>query len=116
VPVLTDSAPNDSAPTDSAPIDSVPIDSVPIDSVLAQSLLPGDLLARIHEREPPYDREDDSLDFVLRDAAAGGICAFGIGEAAYELVLFDSTTDAQPPPDGRYASTGAKISTSLSPA
>ncbi|MET4704402.1 acyl-CoA dehydrogenase family protein [Frigoribacterium sp. UYMn621] len=63
-----------------------------------------------------HDRGDDSLDFVLRDAAAGEIYAFAISEAGNDLVLFDSTTDARPLPDGGYAFTGTKIFTSLSPA
>ena len=63
-----------------------------------------------------HDRGDDSLDFVLRDAAAGEIYAFAISEAGNDLVLFDSTTDARPLPDGGYEFTGSKIFTSLSPA
>ena len=63
-----------------------------------------------------HDRGDDSLDFVLRDAAAGEIYAFAISEAGNDLVLFDSTTHAQPLPDGGYSFTGTKIFTSLSPA
>ena len=63
-----------------------------------------------------HDRGDDSLDFVLRDAAAGEIYAFAISEAGNDLVLFDSTTDAKPLADGGYAFTGTKIFTSLSPA
>jgi alkylation response protein AidB-like acyl-CoA dehydrogenase len=62
-----------------------------------------------------HDRGDDSLDFVLRDAAAGEIFAFAISEAGNDLVLFDSTTDARPLPDGGYEFTGTKIFTSLSP-
>jgi alkylation response protein AidB-like acyl-CoA dehydrogenase len=63
-----------------------------------------------------HDRGDDSLDFVLRDAAAGEIYAFAVSEAGNDLVLFDSTTDARPLPDGGYAFSGTKIFTSLSPA
>ncbi|MFM9919827.1 acyl-CoA dehydrogenase family protein [Lacisediminihabitans sp. H27-G8] len=63
-----------------------------------------------------HDRGDDSLDFVLRDVAAGEIYAFAISEAGNDLVLFDSTTDARPLSDGGYAFTGTKIFTSLSPA
>ncbi len=62
-----------------------------------------------------HDRGDASLDFVLREAAAGEIFAFAISEAGNDLVLFDSTTDARPLPDGGYAFTGTKIFTSLSP-
>jgi len=63
-----------------------------------------------------HDRGDETLDFVLRDAAAGEIYAFAISEAGNDLVVFDSTTDATPLPDGGYAFTGTKIFTSLSPA
>ena len=63
-----------------------------------------------------HDRGDDSLAFVLRDASAGEIYAFAISEAGNDLVLFDSTTDARPLPDGGYEFTGSKIFTSLSPA
>jgi alkylation response protein AidB-like acyl-CoA dehydrogenase len=63
-----------------------------------------------------HERGDDSLDFVLRDAAAGEIYAFAISEAGNDLVLLDSTTEAHPLPDGGYAFTGTKVFTSLSPA
>jgi alkylation response protein AidB-like acyl-CoA dehydrogenase len=62
-----------------------------------------------------HDSGDESLDFVLRDAAAGEIFAFAISEAGNDLVLFDSTTDARPLQGGGYAFTGTKIFTSLSP-
>ncbi|MET4783090.1 acyl-CoA dehydrogenase family protein [Glaciihabitans sp. UYNi722] len=62
------------------------------------------------------DRGDDSLEFVLREAAAGEVFAFAISEAGNDLVLFGSNTDARPQPDGSYAFTGTKIFTSLSPA
>ena len=62
-----------------------------------------------------HDRGDPSLDFVLREAAAGEIYAFAISEAGNDLVLFGSTTDARPLPDGGYAFTGTKVFTSLSP-
>ncbi|MCU1572311.1 MAG: acyl-CoA dehydrogenase [Micrococcaceae bacterium] len=61
-------------------------------------------------------RGDTSLDFVLSEAAAGEVFAFGNSEAGNDSVLFDSTTVAQPQPDGSYAFTGTKIFTSLSPA
>lgn len=61
------------------------------------------------------ERGDSSLSFVLREAAAGEIFAFAISEPGNDLVLFDSTTDARPQPDGGYAFTGTKIFTSLSP-
>ncbi|WP_104138559.1 acyl-CoA dehydrogenase family protein [Arthrobacter sp. ZGTC131] len=61
-------------------------------------------------------RGDASLDFVLREAAAGEIFAFGNSEAGNDSVLFDSLTDARPLPGGGYSFTGTKIFTSLSPA
>ena len=63
-----------------------------------------------------HDRGDESLDFVLREAGAGEVFAFGLSEAGNDLVLFGSTTDAHPEPDGSYRFTGTKIFTSLSPA
>jgi alkylation response protein AidB-like acyl-CoA dehydrogenase len=62
------------------------------------------------------DRGDDSLDFLLREAGTGEVFGFGISEPGNDLVLFGSTTDAQPRPDGGYAFTGTKVFTSLSPA
>ncbi|WP_246165394.1 acyl-CoA dehydrogenase family protein [Arthrobacter yangruifuii] len=61
-------------------------------------------------------RGDNSLDFVLREAAAGELFAFGISEPGNPAVLFDSHTAAQPTGGGGYAFTGTKIFTSLSPA
>jgi alkylation response protein AidB-like acyl-CoA dehydrogenase len=60
-------------------------------------------------------RGDDSLAFVLDEAARGEIFAFGNSEAGNDLVLFDSTTRATPLSDGSYEFTGRKIFTSLSP-
>ncbi len=62
------------------------------------------------------ERGDTSLDWVLKDAAAGELFAFGNSEAGNDLVLFDSTTKAVPRKDGSYAFTGTKIFTSLAPA
>lgn len=62
-----------------------------------------------------HDRGDDSLDWVLADAAAGELFAFGNSEAGNDLVLWDSTTKAETV-EGGYAFTGTKIFTSLSPA
>jgi alkylation response protein AidB-like acyl-CoA dehydrogenase len=62
------------------------------------------------------DRGDDSLDFVLREAGEGEVFGFGISEAGNDLVLFGSTTEAAPQPDGGYRYTGTKVFTSLSPA
>jgi alkylation response protein AidB-like acyl-CoA dehydrogenase len=60
-------------------------------------------------------RGDESLDFVLKEAANGEIFAFGNSEAGNDSVLFDSRTTAEPLPDGGYSFTGTKIFTSLSP-
>jgi alkylation response protein AidB-like acyl-CoA dehydrogenase len=62
------------------------------------------------------DRGDDSLEFVLTEAAAGEVFAFAISEAGNDLVLFGSATEAKPLDGGAYAFTGTKIFTSLSPA
>ncbi|TQL48427.1 alkylation response protein AidB-like acyl-CoA dehydrogenase [Homoserinimonas aerilata] len=61
------------------------------------------------------DRGDTSLDHVLTEAAEGEIFAFGISEPGNDLVLFGSSTEARPLPDGGYAFTGTKIFTSLAP-
>ncbi|HEU4668997.1 MAG TPA: acyl-CoA dehydrogenase family protein [Arthrobacter sp.] len=61
-------------------------------------------------------RGDDSLDFVLKEAANGEVFAFGNSEAGNDSVLFDSRTTATPVPGGGYSFTGTKIFTSLSPA
>lgn len=61
------------------------------------------------------DRGDSSLEFVLREAAAGEIFAFGVSEAGNDLVLFGSDTSAVPEPAGGYRFTGRKIFTSLAP-
>src|SRR6185437_8209904 len=62
------------------------------------------------------DRGDDSLEFLLREAGAGEVFGFGLSEAGNDLVLFGSTTEARPEPDGSYRYFGTKIFTSLSPA
>lgn len=62
-----------------------------------------------------HDRGDASLDFVLDEAAAGEVFAFGVSEAGNDLVLFGSTVEARPLPDGGVAYTGTKTFTSLSP-
>jgi alkylation response protein AidB-like acyl-CoA dehydrogenase len=61
------------------------------------------------------DRGDDSLRFVLEEAARGEIFAFGNSEAGNDLVMFDSRTRAERQPDGAYRYTGTKIFTSLAP-
>ncbi|GHG40357.1 acyl-CoA dehydrogenase [Sinomonas cellulolyticus] len=61
------------------------------------------------------DRGDETLEFVLEEAAAGEVFAFGVSEAGNDAVLFDSITDAVPQPDGGYSFTGTKVFTSLAP-
>lgn len=61
-------------------------------------------------------RGDDSLHYVLTEAVAGEVFAFGNSEAGNDQVLFDSNTVAVPLGDGGYSFTGTKIFTSLSPA
>lgn len=63
-----------------------------------------------------HERGDDSLDYVLAEAAAGEVFAFGNSEAGNDSVLFDSNTVATPLAGGGYSFTGTKIFTSLSPA
>jgi alkylation response protein AidB-like acyl-CoA dehydrogenase len=62
------------------------------------------------------ERGDNSLDWILDEAAAGEVFAFGNSEPGNDLVLFDSLTTATKTGDGGYAFTGTKIFTSLSPA
>lgn len=62
-----------------------------------------------------HDRGDSSLDWVLRDADAGELFAFGNSEPGNDLVLWDSLTRVEAV-DGGYAFTGTKIFTSLAPA
>lgn len=59
---------------------------------------------------------DSSCDFILEEAAAGEVFAFGVSEAGNDLVLFGSASDAVPDGEGGYAFHGTKIFTSLSPA
>ena len=60
-------------------------------------------------------RGDHSLDWVLEEAAAGEVFAFGISEPANDCVLQGSNTKAVPQDDGCYLLSGVKIFTSLSP-
>jgi alkylation response protein AidB-like acyl-CoA dehydrogenase len=60
-------------------------------------------------------RGDTSVEFVLRDAAAGEVFAFGNSEAGNDLVMFGSRTRAERQPDGGYRFHGTKIFTSLGP-
>lgn len=57
---------------------------------------------------------EGSLDWVLRDAAAGEIFAFGISEAGNEAVLMDAYATAVPEEAG-YCISGMKVFTTLSP-
>ncbi|WP_324649475.1 acyl-CoA dehydrogenase family protein [Georgenia sp. H159] len=61
-------------------------------------------------------RGDGSCDFILEEAAAGEVFAFGVSEAGNDLVLFGSGSDAVPDGAGGYSFHGTKIFTSLSPA
>lgn len=63
-----------------------------------------------------HQRGDESLDYVLSEAVAGEVYAFGNSEAGNDAVLFDSNTVATVQESGGYAFTGTKIFTSLSPA
>lgn len=58
---------------------------------------------------------DHSLQFVLDDAEAGELFAFGVSEKGNDRVLTDSVTRVEKV-DGGYRYTGEKIFTSLSPA
>lgn len=69
----------------------------------------------LHDRETGPDGEGP-LDWVLRDAVAGEVFAFGISEAGNEAVLMDAFSTAEPEHDGGYLVTGTKIFTTLSPA
>jgi alkylation response protein AidB-like acyl-CoA dehydrogenase len=60
------------------------------------------------------DAGDTSLQWVLDEAAAGEVFAFGVSEAGNDRVLTDSMTTVIETPDG-YSYTGEKIFTSLSP-
>ena len=62
-----------------------------------------------------HERGDASLDWVLADAEAGELFAFGLSEPGNDLVLWDSLTTVERV-DGGYAFTGTKIFTSLAPA
>ena len=62
------------------------------------------------------ERGDTLLEWILDEASAGELFAFGNSEAGNDLVLFDSLTRAVPGKDGSYAFTGTKIFTSLAPA
>ena len=67
----------------------------------------------LHDRGLGGDTEG-SLDWVLRDAVAGEIFAFGISEAGNDAVLMDAFSEAIPDDLG-YLVTGTKVFTTLSP-
>lgn len=60
------------------------------------------------------DAGDTTLQWVVDEAAAGEVFAFGVSEAGNDRVLTDSVTTVTKTPDG-YSYTGTKIFTSLSP-
>jgi alkylation response protein AidB-like acyl-CoA dehydrogenase len=62
-----------------------------------------------------HDRGDASLEWVLRDAEAGELFAFGNSEPGNDLVLWDSLTHVETV-EGGFSFTGTKIFTSLAPA
>jgi len=64
------------------------------------------------------DRGDDSLAWVLDDAARGEVFAFGISEPGNDLVLWDAMTTAERVETGSgrgWAFSGTKVFTSLAP-
>ena len=60
------------------------------------------------------DHGDTTLQWLLDEAQAGEVFAFGVSEAGNDRVLTDSVTTVTETPDG-YSFTGTKIFTSLSP-
>lgn len=64
------------------------------------------------------ERGDDSLAWILADAEAGELFAFGNSEPGNDLVMWDSLTTVErvETPVAGYAFTGTKIFTSLAPA
>lgn len=62
-----------------------------------------------------HERGDDSLDWLLREAAQGEVFGFGYSEAGNDLVLLGSRTEARPDGAGGYTFHGRKIFTSNSP-
>lgn len=61
-----------------------------------------------------HDRGIETLDWVLDDAVAGEIFAFGISEPGNKAVLMDAFSTAQPD-DAGYVVSGTKVFTTLSP-
>ncbi|WP_167142832.1 acyl-CoA dehydrogenase family protein [Canibacter zhoujuaniae] len=62
-----------------------------------------------------FEQGDKSLEWVLKEAAAGEIFAFGISEPGNDVVLLDAKTTADKNADG-YLISGTKVFTTLSPA
>ncbi len=62
-----------------------------------------------------HGRGEAVTDFILTDALAGEVYAFGISEPGNDLVLFGSSTRAEPDGAGGFSFHGTKIFTSLSP-
>ncbi|KWW97667.1 acyl-CoA dehydrogenase [Carbonactinospora thermoautotrophica] len=62
-----------------------------------------------------YRSGDESLTWLLKEAAAGEVFAAGHGEPGNDLVLAHSNTRAEPVQGGGYRFYGRKIFTSLSP-
>lgn len=62
-----------------------------------------------------HERGVNTLDWVLRDAVAGEVFAFGISEAGNEAVLLDAFSTAEPDGDGGFRVSGTKVFTTLSP-
>lgn len=62
-----------------------------------------------------YDSGDNRLRWILRDAAAGELFAFGISETENDSILLDSFCSAEPDGSGGYRISGKKIFTTLSP-
>src|SRR5690625_6292415 len=60
-------------------------------------------------------RGDSSCDFILEEAAAGEVFAFGGSEAGNDLVLFRSGSDAVPAGARGHGFHGTKTRTSFSP-
>ncbi|MFC7026220.1 acyl-CoA dehydrogenase family protein [Promicromonospora thailandica] len=63
-----------------------------------------------------HERGDSSLDWLLREAAAGEVFGFGYSEPGNDLVLLGSRTEARPDGAGGFTFHGRKIFTSNSPA
>jgi alkylation response protein AidB-like acyl-CoA dehydrogenase len=62
-----------------------------------------------------HERGIGTLDWVLRDAVAGEVFAFGVSEAGNEAVLLDAVSTAEPDGAGGYRVSGTKVFTTLSP-